>query len=428
MRTFPSDVAFTPAVKAVQEQKGSRQSYARMEQGGGWQTTVTPDLAEFLADLDMFYLGTANAEGQPYIQYRGGPPGFLKVIDEQTLGFADFGGNRQYITLGNLSENPKAFLFLMDYANSRRVKVWGTARVVEGDAALLEKLRDPAYPGKVERAILFTVEAWDVNCPQHIHQRFSRAADRPGDREAPGPDRRTGSRGRAPAIDCPPTTTPTRSMTMDFSKTDTALVVIDPQNDVLSEKGVSWGLVGASVRENDTVENLARLFQAAKEQDFGVFISPHYLYPHDQAWRFGGAVEKMMLEGKEFFRPDPLGVDGFAGSGADWLDRYKPFIEDGKTVVVSPHKVWGPQTNDLVLQLRKRGIGKVILAGMLANLCVESHLRELLEQGFEVAVVKDATAGPRHPEIGDGYKAAVINYGFLANAVLTTDDAVKAMR
>jgi nicotinamidase-related amidase len=207
-----------------------------------------------------------------------------------------------------------------------------------------------------------------------------------------------------------------------------ALVVIDPQNDVLSEKGVSWGLVGDSVRENNTVENLDRLFKAAKDRDFGVFISPHYLYPHDQAWQFGGAVEKMMLEDKEFFRPDALGLDGFSGSGADWLDRYKTFIEDGKTVVVSPHKVWGPQTNDLVLQLRKRRVEKIILAGMLANLCVESHLRELLEQGFEVAVVKDATAAPRHPEIGDGYKAAVINFGFIANAVVTTDEAATAMR
>jgi nicotinamidase-related amidase len=215
---------------------------------------------------------------------------------------------------------------------------------------------------------------------------------------------------------------------MDFNKSDTALVVIDPQNDVLSEKGVSWGLVGASVKENSTVENIERLFKAAKEKGFGVFISPHYLYPHDQAWQFGGAVEKMMLEDKEFWLPGPLDLHGFSGSGADWLERYKHFIEDGKTVVVSPHKVWGPQTNDLVLQLRKRRVNNVILAGMLANLCVESHLRELLEQGFEVAVVKDATAAPRHPEIGDGYKAAVINYGFLANAVLTTDDAVKAMR
>jgi nicotinamidase-related amidase len=136
----------------------------------------------------------------------------------------------------------------------------------------------------------------------------------------------------------------------------------------------------------------------------------------------------MMLEGKEFFRPDPLSLDGFSGSGADWLGRYKPFIEDGKTVVVSPHKVYGPQSNDLVLQLRKRRIDKVILAGMMANLCVESHLRELLEQGFEVAVVKDATAAPRHPDLGDGYKAALINFGFLANAVFSTDAAVKAMR
>jgi nicotinamidase-related amidase len=214
---------------------------------------------------------------------------------------------------------------------------------------------------------------------------------------------------------------------MDFSKSDTALVVIDPQNDVLSEQGVSWGLVGASVKENNTVENLDRLFKAAKDRDYGVFISPHYLYPHDQAWRFGGAVERSMLAEREFFRPNPLGVDGFDGSGADWLARYKPYIEDGKTVVVSPHKVWGPQTNDLVLQLRKRGVGKVVLAGMLANLCVESHLRELIEQGFEVAVVKDATAGPRHPEIGDGYAAALVNYGFIANVVLTTNAAVEAL-
>jgi uncharacterized protein len=173
MTTFPSDVAFTPAVKAVQERKGSRRGYARMERGDGWETTVTPELAEFLADLDMFYLATATADGQPYVQHHGGPPGFLKVLDEHTLAFADFGGNRQYLTVGNLSENPKAFLFLMDYANRRRVKLWGTARVVEGDAALLERLRDPEYPGEVERAILFTVEAWDVNCPQHIHRRFS---------------------------------------------------------------------------------------------------------------------------------------------------------------------------------------------------------------------------------------------------------------
>ena len=169
----PSDVAFTPSVKAVQQAKGSREGYAKMERGRGWRTAVTPELAEFLADLDMFYLGTASAAGQPYIQYRGGPAGFLKPVDGHTLGFADFGGNRQYVTLGNLAENPRAFIFLMDYANSRRVKLWGTARVVEDDPALLARLRDAEYPGNAERVILFTLEAWDVNCHQHIHRRFS---------------------------------------------------------------------------------------------------------------------------------------------------------------------------------------------------------------------------------------------------------------
>lgn len=173
MRQFSSDIAFTPAVKGIQAEKGSRTSYSRMEIGGSWETNVTPELKAFLSDLDMFYLGTANAEGQPYIQYRGGSPGFLKVVDERTLGFADFGGNRQYITLGNLSENPKAFIFLIDYAHSRRIKLWGNARVVENDPALLDGLRDSSYPGKVERVILFEIEAWDVNCPQHIHKRFS---------------------------------------------------------------------------------------------------------------------------------------------------------------------------------------------------------------------------------------------------------------
>ncbi|MBA4018944.1 MAG: pyridoxamine 5'-phosphate oxidase [Pirellula sp.] len=173
MRSIPSDVAFTPAVKALQELKGSRRNYARMEEGRGWQTTVTPELTEFLAELDMFYLGTASAAGQPYIQYRGGSPGFLKVVDEHTLGFADFGGNRQYVTLGNLSENSRAFIFLMDYANSQRVKLWGKAKVIEHDPALIDRLRDPSYPGQAERAILFTLEAWDVNCHQHIHKRFS---------------------------------------------------------------------------------------------------------------------------------------------------------------------------------------------------------------------------------------------------------------
>ena len=179
MKRYASDVAFTPAVKAIQVAKGSRTAYAQMEWGSGWETTITPELEAFLAGLDMFYLGTANTQGQPYIQYRGGPPGFLKVLDSRTLAFADFGGNRQYITLGNLTENPKALLFLMDYAERRRVKVWGTARVVEGDAGLIDSLHDPSYPGKVERAIVFEVEAWDVNCPQHIHRRFPEAAVAP---------------------------------------------------------------------------------------------------------------------------------------------------------------------------------------------------------------------------------------------------------
>ena len=172
MNNYPSDVAFTPAVKNIQRQKGSRSGYEKMEQRSGWQTEITPELQQFLSELDMFYLGTSNASGQPYIQYRGGAPGFLKPIDRKTLAFADFGGNRQYITLGNLSENPKAFIFLIDYVNSRRIKIWGKAKVVEDDLELLRKLSDADYPGKVERAIVFEIEAWDINCPQHIHKRI----------------------------------------------------------------------------------------------------------------------------------------------------------------------------------------------------------------------------------------------------------------
>jgi nicotinamidase-related amidase len=215
---------------------------------------------------------------------------------------------------------------------------------------------------------------------------------------------------------------------MDFHKNDTAVVIIDPQNDVLSEKGTSWAAVGASVTENDTVRNISRLFEAAKANGYEVFISPHYFYPTDDGWKFNGALEAEEFKTRTFARSGPLDLAEFAGSGADWLERFKPHIQDGKTVVVSPHKVFGPQTNDLVLQLRKRGIGNIILGGMLANMCVESHLRELLEQGFQVAVVKDAVAGPRHPEWGDGYQAALINYRFLAHAVLSTDEAVERMR
>jgi predicted pyridoxine 5'-phosphate oxidase superfamily flavin-nucleotide-binding protein len=168
-----SDVAFTPAVKAFQEKRGSRAAYARMEAKGGWRTTVTPDLAGFLAQVRSFYLATASAEGQPYVQHRGGPPGFLRVIDEGTLGFADFKGNRQYITTGNLAENAKAFIFIMDYAQRRRVKLWGRARVVEGDAALLARLWPEGYEARPEQVILFEIEAWDTNCPQHIPQLFA---------------------------------------------------------------------------------------------------------------------------------------------------------------------------------------------------------------------------------------------------------------
>ncbi len=214
---------------------------------------------------------------------------------------------------------------------------------------------------------------------------------------------------------------------MEFSAKDTAIVITDPQNDFLSPQGVTWGLVGESVQANGTVEHIKQLFSAAKERGYDVFISPHYYYPHDKHWHFGGTVEKMMHEIGMFDRKGALNTEGFEGSGADWLEAYKPYIEDGKTVVVSPHKVYGPESNDLALQLRKRGKSKVILGGMSANLCVEAHLRELLEEGFEVAVVKDATAAAIHPELGDGYKSALTNYGFIANAVLSTDEALAGM-
>ena len=231
-----------------------------------------------------------------------------------------------------------------------------------------------------------------------------------------------------PAAAAEPSPASAAPQAMDIQKTDTAVVFIDPQNDVLSEKGASWAAVGASVTENHTVENMERIFKAAKANGYEVFISPHYFYPTDSGWKFNGPLETEEFRTHTFARRGPLTLEGFANSGADWLERFKPYIEDGKTIVVSPHKVWGPQTNDLVLQLRKRGIGKIILGGMLANMCVESHLRELLEQGFEVAMVKDATAGPRHPVWGDGYQAAMINYQFLAHAVLSTDETVDRMR
>ena len=206
----------------------------------------------------------------------------------------------------------------------------------------------------------------------------------------------------------------------------TALLVTDPQNDFLSPKGVTWGLVGESVTENHTVENIERLFKAAKANGMPVFISPHYYFPHDHKWHFEGKLEGLMHKIGMFDRKGPLSMEGFKGSGADWLERYKKYIEDGETIIVSPHKVYGPETNDLVLQLRKRGIDRVILAGMSANLCTESHMRELIEQGFHVTVVSDATAAAK-TKMGDGYAAAMVNFRFIANAVVTTDDAVKAI-
>ena len=204
----------------------------------------------------------------------------------------------------------------------------------------------------------------------------------------------------------------------------TALVITDPQNDFLSPDGVTWGVVGESVTENHTVENIETLFKAAKASGIPVFVAPHYYFPTDHGWRFEGALETLMHTIGMFDRTGALSLEGFTNSGADWLARYKKYIDDGQTVVVSPHKVYGPETNDLVLQLRKRGIDKVILAGMSANLCTESHLRDLLEQGFEVAVVKDATAGAKVPE-GDGYAAALVNFRFIANTVWTTAQATE---
>ncbi len=174
-RIYSSDVAFTPSVKAVQTRKGSRQAYARMEERGGFETRITPDLAAFIAAQTSVFLATANRDGQPYIQHRGGPPGFLRVLDESTIAFADFAGNRQYITQGNLADNPRAYLFLMDYMHRRRVKIWGEARVVESDAELTAKLMPDGYRASPEQVILFTVSAWNTNCSQHIPQRFEAA-------------------------------------------------------------------------------------------------------------------------------------------------------------------------------------------------------------------------------------------------------------
>ncbi len=215
---------------------------------------------------------------------------------------------------------------------------------------------------------------------------------------------------------------PDPGMKIDAKRT--ALVITDPQVDFLSPKGVAWGVVGQNVKDTNTVENLEKLMKAAKKNGIPVFVSPHYYFPHDHKWQFEGALEALMHKIAMFDRKDALSLKNFDGSGADWLPRYKEYIEDGKTVVTSPHKLYGPEQNDLALQLRKQGIDKVILAGMSANLCVEAHMRELLEQGFEIAVVKDATAAAVLPGL-NGYEAALVNFRMIANAVWTTKQTVK---
>jgi len=218
---------------------------------------------------------------------------------------------------------------------------------------------------------------------------------------------------------------PPSNMELDLSRT--ALVVTDPQIDFLHPDGVTWGVIGASVKEHNTVENIESLFKAAKAAELTVAVSPHYYYPTDHGWKFEGALEKLMHKIGMFDRKGPLNIDGFEGSGADFMPQYKKYIEDGKTIVTSPHKMYGNDTNDLSLQLRKNGVDQVILAGMSANLCTESHMRELLEDGFEVAVVKDATAAAKLPD-GDGYLSAIINFRYMANAVWSTEEAIENIK
>jgi biuret amidohydrolase len=216
---------------------------------------------------------------------------------------------------------------------------------------------------------------------------------------------------------------PSPGMTVDARRT--ALVITDLQNDFLSPGGIAWGLIAESLAENHTIENIESLLRAARRRGLTVFLSPHYYYPTDGAWMTpGGAVEALMKRMGLFARRGPLTLDGFAGSGADWPERFKPYIEGGETIVASPHKVYGTSSNDLVLQLRKRRVEKIILAGPAGNICVEAHLRDFLEQGFEVAMVRDATAGARNEE-GDGYRAALVNFRSLAHAVWTTRETVE---
>lgn len=217
---------------------------------------------------------------------------------------------------------------------------------------------------------------------------------------------------------------PISGMKLDIKRV--ALVVIDPQVDFMSPKSPAWSVVGESVTEQNTVPNLVRLFKAAKGVGIPVVISPHYYYPHDHNWKAEGPLEIVQHKLGMFDRKGPLTLDGFEGSGAEWMPEFKEYIEDGKTIVCSPHKLYGPQANDLILQLGKQGVNQIILAGMAANLCVESHLRHLLEQGFEVAVVRDAIAAAKFPE-GDGYLAALINFRFIANGLWTTDETLEKL-
>jgi nicotinamidase-related amidase len=272
------------------------------------------------------------------------------------------------------------------------------------------------------------------NCddPNHTHGKISRRAALRGGLAATAAAATTvagataaSAQTASPYADPVNSVLPPSNMVLDLSRA--ALVVTDPQVDFLSPDGVTWGVVGASVTENNTVENIESLFKAAKAADITVAVSPHYYYPTDHGWKFEGALEKLMHKIGMFDRPGPLSLDGFDGSGADWMPQYKKYINDGKTIVTSPHKVYGNDTNDLSLQLRKQGVDQVILSGMSANLCTESHMRELIEQGFEVAVVKDATAAAIIPD-GDGYLAALTNFRFIANAVWSTQEAVAMIK
>jgi nicotinamidase-related amidase len=212
---------------------------------------------------------------------------------------------------------------------------------------------------------------------------------------------------------------------MTIDRPRTALVLTDLQNDFLSPGGIAYGLVAYSLAENNTIANIEALLKAARRYGLPVFLSPHYYYPTDRAWVSpGGALESLMQRLGIFARSGPLTLDGFAGSGADWPERFKPYLAESETVVASPHKVYGTSSNDLVLQLRKRRIEKIILAGPAGNICVEAHLRDFLEQGFEIAMVRDATAGARNEE-GDGYRAALVNFRALAHALWTTRETVQ---